>query len=201
MQELSGRALALRERRPDRRSARTPRTSTPASSSRRAPRTPTSCSTGSARRATPSIRRDSGISIKPISETGTRQIVQFAFDYARRNGRRKVTAVHKANIMKFTDGLFLHVAAGRRGGEHRHRVRRPDRRQPLDAARAAAGGVRRARAAEPLRRHRLRPLRRPDRRPRPRAGRELRRATRRSSSRRTARRRSTPARTRSTRWR
>jgi isocitrate dehydrogenase (NAD+) len=56
------------------------------------------------------IRRDSGISIKPISETGTRQIVQFAFDYARRNGRRKVTAVHKANIMKFTDGLFLHVA-------------------------------------------------------------------------------------------
>ncbi|HXH87120.1 MAG TPA: isocitrate/isopropylmalate dehydrogenase family protein [Gaiellaceae bacterium] len=56
------------------------------------------------------IRRDSGISIKPISETGTRQVVQFAFDYARRNGRRKVTAVHKANIMKFTDGLFLHVA-------------------------------------------------------------------------------------------
>jgi isocitrate dehydrogenase (NAD+) len=56
------------------------------------------------------VRRDSGISIKPISETGTRQIVQFAFDYARRNGRRKVTAVHKANIMKFTDGLFLHVA-------------------------------------------------------------------------------------------
>jgi isocitrate dehydrogenase (NAD+) len=58
----------------------------------------------------PSLRRDSGISIKPISETGTRQIVQFAFDYARRNGRRKVTAVHKANIMKFTDGLYLHVA-------------------------------------------------------------------------------------------
>jgi isocitrate dehydrogenase (NAD+) len=58
----------------------------------------------------PNIRRDSGISIKPISETGTRQIVQFAFDYARRNGRRKVTAVHKANIMKYTDGLYLHVA-------------------------------------------------------------------------------------------
>jgi isocitrate dehydrogenase (NAD+) len=56
------------------------------------------------------IRRDSGISIKPISETGTRDIVQFAFDYARANGRRKVTAVHKANIMKFTDGLFLHVS-------------------------------------------------------------------------------------------
>jgi isocitrate dehydrogenase (NAD+) len=54
--------------------------------------------------------RDSGISIKPISVTGTRRIVQFAFDYARRHGRRKVTAVHKANIMKFTDGLYLRVA-------------------------------------------------------------------------------------------
>src|ERR671927_146408 len=54
--------------------------------------------------------RDAGISIKPISITGTRRIVQFAFDYARRNGRRKVTAVHKANIMKFTDGLYLRVA-------------------------------------------------------------------------------------------
>jgi isocitrate dehydrogenase (NAD+) len=58
----------------------------------------------------PAVPRDSGISIKPISEGATRRIVQFAFDYARANGRRKVTAVHKANIMKFTDGLFLHVA-------------------------------------------------------------------------------------------
>jgi isocitrate dehydrogenase (NAD+) len=54
--------------------------------------------------------RDAGISIKPISITGSRRIVQFAFDYARRNGRRKVTAVHKANIMKFSDGLYLRVA-------------------------------------------------------------------------------------------
>jgi isocitrate dehydrogenase (NAD+) len=53
---------------------------------------------------------DAGISIKPISITGTRRIVEFAFDYARRNGRRKVTAVHKANIMKFSDGLYLRVA-------------------------------------------------------------------------------------------
>jgi isocitrate dehydrogenase (NAD+) len=53
---------------------------------------------------------DAGISIKPLSVSGTRRIVQFAFDYARRNGRRKVTAVHKANIMKFTDGLYLQVA-------------------------------------------------------------------------------------------
>jgi isocitrate dehydrogenase (NAD+) len=56
------------------------------------------------------VRQDSGLSLKPISVSGTRRIVEFAFDYARRNGRRKVTAVHKANIMKFTDGLFLHVA-------------------------------------------------------------------------------------------
>ena len=53
---------------------------------------------------------DAGISIKPISISGTRRIVQFAFDYARRSGRRKVTAVHKANIMKFSDGLYLRVA-------------------------------------------------------------------------------------------
>ena len=56
------------------------------------------------------VREDSGISVKAISISGTRRIVQFAFDYARREGRRKVTAVHKANIMKFTDGLFLRIA-------------------------------------------------------------------------------------------
>ncbi len=56
------------------------------------------------------IREDSGLSIKPISVFGTKRIVNFAFQYARRNGRRKVTAVHKANIMKFSDGLFLATA-------------------------------------------------------------------------------------------
>jgi isocitrate dehydrogenase (NAD+) len=56
------------------------------------------------------LRKDSGLSLKPISISGTRRIVEFAFDYARKNSRRKVTAVHKANIMKFTDGLFLRVA-------------------------------------------------------------------------------------------
>lgn len=56
------------------------------------------------------IVEGSAIGVKPISEMGSRRIVQFAFDYARANGRRKVTAVHKANIMKFTDGLFLEVA-------------------------------------------------------------------------------------------
>ena len=56
------------------------------------------------------IREGSAIGIKPISEFGSRRIVKFAFEYARQNGRKKVTAVHKANIMKFTDGLFLQVA-------------------------------------------------------------------------------------------
>jgi isocitrate dehydrogenase (NAD+) len=61
-------------------------------------------------RGYPRIHRDSGVSVKPISVGGSRRIVEFAFDYARRNGRSKVTAVHKANIMKFTDGLYLQVA-------------------------------------------------------------------------------------------
>src|SRR4051794_40878625 len=54
--------------------------------------------------------REAGIWIRPLSIRGTRRIVHFAFDYARRMNRRKVTAVHKANIMKFTDGLYLRVA-------------------------------------------------------------------------------------------
>lgn len=57
-----------------------------------------------------SIREDSGISIKPISESASARIVRFAFDYAIANDRRKVTAVHKANIQKFSDGLFLQTA-------------------------------------------------------------------------------------------
>jgi isocitrate dehydrogenase (NAD+) len=56
------------------------------------------------------IRDDSGVSIKPISIFGTQRIFRFAFRWAIANGRRKVTAVHKANIMKHTDGLWLHTA-------------------------------------------------------------------------------------------
>lgn len=56
------------------------------------------------------VRKDSGFSVKMISETGTRRVVQFAFNYARTNNRKKVTAVHKANILKFSDGLFLATA-------------------------------------------------------------------------------------------
>ena len=56
------------------------------------------------------VSEDSAISIKPISEHASRDIVQFAFDYAHENGRNSVTAVHKANIMKHSDGLFLRTA-------------------------------------------------------------------------------------------
>jgi isocitrate dehydrogenase (NAD+) len=54
---------------------------------------------------------ETGVSIKPISVSGTERIVRCAFEYARKNKRRKVTAVHKANIMKFSDGLYLATAA------------------------------------------------------------------------------------------
>ena len=56
------------------------------------------------------FKSDSAISVKPISVSGSRRIVEYAFEYARRCGRHKVTAVHKANIMKASDGLFLRVA-------------------------------------------------------------------------------------------
>ena len=56
------------------------------------------------------IRPDSGIGVKPISITGSERVVKFAFEYARKYKRKKVTSVHKANIMKFTDGLFLEVS-------------------------------------------------------------------------------------------
>ena len=56
------------------------------------------------------VRKDSGFSIKAISETASRRIVRFAFEYARAHDRKKVSAIHKANILKFTDGLFLAIA-------------------------------------------------------------------------------------------
>jgi isocitrate dehydrogenase (NAD+) len=55
------------------------------------------------------IRSDSGISIKPISIAASEDIIRFAFEYAHKNNRKKVTGVHKANIMKYSDGLFLEV--------------------------------------------------------------------------------------------
>lgn len=56
------------------------------------------------------IAQDAAISIKPISVSASKRIVQYAFDYAVNNNRKKVTAVAKANIMKYTDGLFYKVA-------------------------------------------------------------------------------------------
>lgn len=55
------------------------------------------------------IAPDAAISIKPISPSASRRIFRFAFEYALAHGRRKVTAVAKANIMKYTDGLFFRV--------------------------------------------------------------------------------------------
>jgi isocitrate dehydrogenase (NAD+) len=55
------------------------------------------------------IASGSGISVKPISRAGSERIIRFAFDYARAHGRKRVSCVTKANIMKFTDGLFLEV--------------------------------------------------------------------------------------------
>ena len=56
------------------------------------------------------VGKDAAESIKIITRPGCERIVQYAFDYARKNGRKKVTAVHKANIMKCTDGMFLDIA-------------------------------------------------------------------------------------------
>ena len=58
------------------------------------------------------IPAGSGISVKPISREGSERIIRFAFDYAREHGRKRVSCVTKANIMKFTDGLFLDVFRG-----------------------------------------------------------------------------------------
>ncbi len=91
---------------------------------------------------------DAAESIKIITREASERIARFAFEYAVANGRRKVTAVHKANIMKLSDGLFLEscrtVAAGVRGPR---RLRGPHRRQHVHAARPEARAVRRARPA------------------------------------------------------
>ena len=55
------------------------------------------------------VRPSSAISVKPISPEGSEKIIRYAFEYAKANGRKKVTAVAKANIMKYTDGLFYRV--------------------------------------------------------------------------------------------
>ncbi len=62
------------------------------------------------KRSEKKVRENSGITIKPISVEATERVVCFAFDYARKMGRKKVTSVHKANIKKFSDGLWLEVS-------------------------------------------------------------------------------------------
>jgi isocitrate dehydrogenase (NAD+) len=52
---------------------------------------------------------ETGVSIKPMSVSGSERIARYAFEYARKHGRKKVTCVHKANIMKYSDGLWLEV--------------------------------------------------------------------------------------------
>jgi isocitrate dehydrogenase (NAD+) len=64
------------------------------------------------------VPEDAGVTLKPISVTGTRRIVRFALEYARRHGRKKVTVGHKANIMKFSDGVFLQTALGIAAAEY-----------------------------------------------------------------------------------
>ena len=131
------------------------------------------CGDRAGRRRAPARRRR--ISIKPISEAGTRRVVQFAFDYARSTGRKKVTSVHKANIMKHTDGLWLEVS--RQVADENPDVEFEDRivdnmcMQLVQKPELYDVLV----LPEPVRRHRLRPRRRPRRRPGRRAGRELRR--------------------------
>jgi isocitrate dehydrogenase (NAD+) len=56
------------------------------------------------------LAEDAGVTLKPISVAGTRRIVRFAFEYARANRRKKVTIGHKANVMRYSDGLFLRTA-------------------------------------------------------------------------------------------
>jgi isocitrate dehydrogenase (NAD+) len=56
------------------------------------------------------VREDAGITLKPISVSGTHRIVRFAFEYARANRRRTVTIGHKAGVMRYSDGIFLETA-------------------------------------------------------------------------------------------
>jgi len=71
------------------------------------------------------VGEDSGISLKNISISASEKIMHYAFQYARENNRRKVTIIHKANILKFSDGLFLKV--GRRIAEQYPDIEAEDR--------------------------------------------------------------------------
>jgi isocitrate dehydrogenase (NAD+) len=72
-------------------------------------------------------------SIKVITEKGSTRIAKFAFEYARKHGRKKIHSIHKANIMKLSDGLFLALRAQGGRGISRHPIRRAHHRQHLHA--------------------------------------------------------------------
>ncbi len=102
--------------------------------------------------------------------------MRYAFEYAVRHGRKKVTLVHKANILKLSQGLFLESGRKSRRSTKAHRLRREDHRRVRDGSGDASRAIRCDRDDEPLRRHPLRPDLRTRRRARTRAGREHRRA-------------------------
>ncbi len=110
------------------------------------------------------IREDAGVTVKPISVTGARRIVRFAFEFARAHGRASITARPQGEHHAV---LRWAVPADLPGGGRRQRGRRiagDADRPPLDAADPLARGLRPAAAAEPVRRHPVRPVRRPGRR-------------------------------------
>ena len=94
--------------------------------------------------------------LKLISRPGCEKIVRYAFEYARRNNRKKVTCFTKDNIMKMTDGLFHKVFDEIARGVSRHRERALDRRHRRGEDGRHAGSVRRDRDAESVRRHPVR---------------------------------------------
>ncbi len=98
-------------------------------------------------------------SLKIITEKASTRIAKFAFEYARRAGRKKIHAIHKANIMKLSDGLFIRCSRDVSKELSRDHLRRAHCRQHLHAARHESLSVRHAAAGEPLRRHHLRPVR------------------------------------------
>ena len=104
---------------------------------------------------------------------GCERIIRYAFEYALKHGRKKVTIVHKANILKMVSGLFLEVGRGdRQGVRGPGGVQRHDRGQHRHAAGDAARAVRRDGDHQHVRRHPERRGLRPGRRPGPRAGRQ-----------------------------
>ena len=134
-------------------------------------------------------------SIAIITRGGSERIVRYAFEYAVKHNRKKVTLVHKANILKFSQGLFLDT--GRMvAREYAGTIEFEERIVDAMAMNLVLhpGAVRRHRDDEPVRRHPVRSDLRAGRRARARAGREHRRRTARSSRRCTARRRTSRAR-------